>query len=188
MDADDLMIGNRLTEQIDYLKNNKDVGAVCSGMQLIDEYGIPLSQSTGTSDIEKSKLMHLFLNMYTHATMTAIRDVFVNFKYKKKFYYCEDYELWSRVIQRYKIKHLQDIHHIYRIYKKSLKVNTKNNGIEFLMTIFSNHLDYYKIIHNEHQLLIHYGVFYEKNQIGTSEEIKNWLNKVFTSKHLHQTS
>lgn len=36
MDADDLMIGNRLTEQIYYLKNNKDVGAVCSGMQLID--------------------------------------------------------------------------------------------------------------------------------------------------------
>lgn len=55
------------------------------------------------------------------------------------------------------------------------------------MTIFSNQLDYYKIPHNERELLIHYGLFYEKNQIGTSEEIKNWLTKVFTSKKIIDT-
>lgn len=185
MDSDDLMFGNRLNEQIIYLKENPNIHAVCSGMQLIDKDGKHLRQSLGTADIEICKLMHLFLNMYTHATMTAYREVFTNFKYKKNFLYCEDFELWSRIIQKYNIKHLQSIHHIYRIYdKKSPKFNTRKSSIQAVMTIFSNQLNYYNITHNERELLIHYGLFYEKNQIGNSEEIQNWLNKIFRAKQI----
>lgn len=185
MDADDLMIGNRLNEQIDFLKNNSDISAVCSGMQLINKYGLPLKQSLGNPDIEKSRLLHLFLNMYTHATMTASRKVFVDYKYKKDFIYCEDYELWSRIIQKHRIKHIQNIHHIYRIYDKHSSNSISNRkGIEAILTIFSNQLDFYKIAHSEKELIIHYGLFYEKNQIGSKDEIKNWLNKIFTSQKI----
>jgi len=185
MDADDMMIGNRLKEQISYLKVHSNIHAVCSAMQLIDEDGLPMRQSLGTSSIEKSKLFHLFLNMYVHATMTAKKDVFINFKYKKNFLYAEDYELWSRVIRKFNIRHLQEIHHVYRIIKKQNRnIEVRDNGTLAILSIFSNQLDFYKIPHNERELMIHYSLYYLKEAIGSKEEITKWLNKIFTAKKI----
>lgn len=187
MDADDIMIGNRLSEQINYLKENPEIHAVCSGMQLIDESGLPMKQSRGTACVQKSKLLHLFMNMYTHATMTLKKEILTKYKYRKSYVYCEDYDLWSRIIRNFNIKHLNDIHHIYRIYKKSNTSNySKENSVQAILSIFSNQLNYYSIPHNEWELIIHYGLYYRKEQIGSKEEIHSWLDKIFKSKKINE--
>ena len=187
MDADDIMLGQRLFDQIKFLKENTDVQCVCSSMQLIDENGIYLSKALGNSNIDECRLLLLFCNMYVHATMTCRKSVLLEFKYNPYYFRCEDYELWTRLTQKYTIKHLSDIHHSYRIYNNPSKSsNSTKERNKKILELLSNLLNYYKIQHTGKELILLYSLFHSEIKLGNKDEIKNLLNKIFKSKVINQ--
>ncbi|MBB2951170.1 glycosyltransferase family 2 protein [Sphingobacterium sp. JUb56] len=185
MDADDLMSVDRLDQQIRFLKNNLDYVGICSSMQLINENYEYLSNSILNESETTCKFMMLFCNMYVHGSMTLRKSYLPDIVYDMEYENCEDYELWIKLLDKYKIKNLTKVHHIYRIYpnpnksKDYLKTQTIN-----VLKLISRHLDYYEITYNERELLIHYSLFQNKVSCGTKQEIVNWLNKLFNSEHI----
>jgi glycosyltransferase involved in cell wall biosynthesis len=185
MDADDLMIGNRLTEQISYLKNNQEIGAVCSGMQLINQDDLFIRKSIGNSNMMINKLMLLFINVFFHPTMTIRKEIYLSYKYKKSYVYSEDYELWTRIIQKHNITSLPFIHISYKV-DGSRKTSKEyyDNYSQSIITILSNQLDFYKISHTERELLMHYSIYFRNEKIGSKEEMNIWINKIFSAKKI----
>lgn len=95
MDADDMMLSNRIGEQIQYLRENPEVDLVDTAMYSIDENNNPVGRR-GMEELKKQPrhiLKHSHLN---HATIIGKTEWFKNNKYDKDFLRAEDYELWCR--------------------------------------------------------------------------------------------
>lgn len=102
MDADDISLQNRLKTQTEYLDQHADVAICGTWADIIDEKG----KITGEM-IFPPEVIHvrdLFLhNPFIHSSIMIRREVLISAGlYKKNFRHVEDYELWSRVLPRYK--------------------------------------------------------------------------------------
>ena len=64
MDADDLMLGNRLEEQVTFLKRNLDYGMVGGWYKITDESGHLLNTSRTPQEHEFLRLGLTFRNVY----------------------------------------------------------------------------------------------------------------------------
>lgn len=95
MDADDMVLPNRLAEQIQYLQENPTVDLVDTAMYSIDENNNPVGKR-GMEVLKKQArdvLKHSYLN---HATIIGKTEWFKENKYDRDFLRAEDYELWCR--------------------------------------------------------------------------------------------
>lgn len=90
-------------------------------MQLVDENGLIINNSVGNKDIEFNRLLLLFVNVFVHPSMTIRKEVLANYKYKKNYTYSEDYELWTRMIQKHNIAYLPFIHIAYKAHRSQKK-------------------------------------------------------------------
>jgi glycosyltransferase involved in cell wall biosynthesis len=70
MDADDVMFGNRLEDQVRFLDNNKDYGLVGGWYHVIDAKGNMVRSMTNHSDSDFLKLMLLFRNQFAQPSIT----------------------------------------------------------------------------------------------------------------------
>ncbi|MET4083357.1 glycosyltransferase involved in cell wall biosynthesis [Pedobacter sp. UYP30] len=186
MDADDVMLGNRLQEQIDFLESNPDYGMVGSWYQIMDVDGKIRNTLKTTSNHEDIKLGLLFGNQFAHPTVTMRTDLVRKLKYKQEFLYTEDYDLWCRIAEVSKVANLPRIHLSYRWYannscnrnQKKLKAN--------VVKLLSRELDKYEIEHCTEELMLHaaicfsYGKRFFNNDKRLSE-LNKWLDRVFAA-------
>src|SRR5690606_6987086 len=109
-----------------------------------------IRKSIGNSNMMINKLMLLFINVFFHPTMTIRKEIYLSYKYKKSYVYSEDYELWTRIIQKHNITSLPFIHISYKV-DGSRKTSKEyyDNYSQSIITILSNQLDFYKISHTE---------------------------------------
>ncbi|MGA6119157.1 glycosyltransferase family 2 protein [Sphingobacterium anhuiense] len=185
MDADDIMLGQRLKDQITFLKQNFDFSGVGSSMQKIDYTGTFLGDSLVRTDQKECEFLLLFCNVFVHPTMTIRKDILLKNKYRKRYSYCEDFEMWVRLSRKYKLRNLPQVHLGYRIYDSSSRnANALNKQRYNVLKLLSENLDFHHIQHDERELLIHYSIFNLNNYIGTGEEVNNWLNKIFESEKI----
>ncbi len=187
MDADDLMVGNRLTEQTLFLENNPDYVAVCSSMQLIDKNGLFLSNKILFEDDSFNIFMLLFCNVFVHGSMTIRKEVLEENPYDEEFMYCEDYELWTRITKVDKIKCLSSIHHLYRIYESSSKT-AESMRIQRanVLKLYASILNNYNIDFDKDELLLHFMLFNSSSSLIPKERILSWLDKILYSPNIHK--
>lgn len=131
MDQDDISHPNRFKKQIDFLENNKDVFIVGCQLQLIDEE----NKETGmliapTADAEIKKAMPKKISLYHPVIM--FRNGF-NIRYRDKMLYCEDYDLYLRLMTSdFKMANIDEPLLRYRIHGES--ISRKN--IKFIKNLF----------------------------------------------------
>lgn len=97
MDQDDISLPTRFEEQIDYLDKNPDIFMVGSSLELIDENDQPIrlmKALASNEDIQNT--MYKNISMY-HPVIMFRNDETV--RYRKKMFYCEDYDLYLRLMQ-----------------------------------------------------------------------------------------
>lgn len=133
MDADDISSQERLEKQLQFLKNNNDVGAVFTGIEYIDETGsiIRSKVSKKTRSVEPVEL--LFGCPLCHPTaMFDMTKLSVNdILYDSNFHLAEDFELWTRLVSNTKIALLDEVLFSYRIHSNS--ITTRNSGKQRLV-------------------------------------------------------
>jgi glycosyltransferase involved in cell wall biosynthesis len=103
MDADDVSRTNRILNQVKQLNKHY---IVSSGVNIIDCNGITISKSKSFifhNSIRRFQLYNLAENPVNHPTIMARRVVFEEFNYDSKFDGAEDFELWLRMRNNYKI-------------------------------------------------------------------------------------
>jgi glycosyltransferase involved in cell wall biosynthesis len=100
-DQDDISLLNRFKVQVEFLNNNPDVGVVSSATIFINATGkTRFMLNIPSTDVE-IRWRLLTRNVFAHPAIMLRRDslVKVGYYYDPRFYYAQDYDLWTRLIK-----------------------------------------------------------------------------------------
>ncbi len=132
MDADDIMLPQRLEKQLEYLLKNK---LDLCGTQY-QEFGLYSGKSDLPISEDDCKLTLLFGSPFSHPSIFARTEVFKNFKYNENLDCAQDYDLWCRIaLSNYKLGNMKDVLLKYRI--SSNQISLKKREKQRKNTVYS---------------------------------------------------
>ncbi len=121
MDADDMIVPDRIEIQLQYLLAHPDVDLVDSALCSIDENNQVLG-IRGMEPIRYSPVDIMLKSMLNHATIAGKTSWFKANRYDPAFVRAEDYELWCRTFSFSNFRRIEQPLYIVR----EGKVNVKN--------------------------------------------------------------
>lgn len=151
IDADDLWHKEKLSTQIDYLKNKPDLYLLGTSKVTIDKYGNSINGTEKNIYSYPAIKRNIFKgNLFCHSSIVFRRDVLdkIGF-YNEEYTYCQDYELWLRVIAKYSAEILPEVLTYYRIHK-----NMISRAKRQLQAYYSIKVKFYAFWHLGHKLSI----------------------------------
>ena len=117
-DSDDISMENRLAEEVKFLEQNPDYGAVGSHNFIIDENSNIIAKRKYHTDFErikKSILIRSPLSQPSVMVRKTVIDEIGGYIIEKKYNRARDYDLWVRIFHQSKITNLDDYLLQYRI-------------------------------------------------------------------------
>jgi glycosyltransferase involved in cell wall biosynthesis len=121
MDADDLCLPERLAQQVAYLRQHPEVGAVGGWVQQVDEYGRPGKIHRPPTDPTLVSWSLFFCSSLVHPLVMMRRDLLERVGcYRPDYPHNEDYDLWFRLSRITKLGNLPDVLLRYRIWPASV--------------------------------------------------------------------
>lgn len=128
MDADDICLSNRFFKQLEAFSNS-EVGLVGSWANKINENGEEVGMMAYPPlDYQKIKSFFIKHNPFIHSSVMIKKEVFDSVGvYNPKYKHAEDYELWSRVLRKFKALNIPEPLIKYRI---------NNNGVTRKYNLF----------------------------------------------------
>ncbi|WP_143414826.1 glycosyltransferase [Geobacillus sp. E263] len=132
IDADDLMMPERIEKQLQYLENNPDVSVVGSWAIEIDENNLLGKIRKVPLELEKIKELMPKVNPVIHpSVMFRRKDIMSIGGYNENFRFAQDYDLWFRCIANgLKIANLNEPLIKYRV--SSTHVEKRRMGYRIL--------------------------------------------------------
>jgi glycosyltransferase involved in cell wall biosynthesis len=109
MDPDDYIDKERFKKQIDFLTIHHDFDAVSSWMESFDEKGF-LKIIKYRENIKDIKATLLFYSPVSHAASIFRASILKELAYRPEYKYAEDYDLWFRFLQKYKVGVIQEVY------------------------------------------------------------------------------
>jgi glycosyltransferase involved in cell wall biosynthesis len=115
MDADDISLPTRLEKQHAFLEKHHDISVCGTNMEL---FGAQQFVWRLPPEHEAIRAGLIFTPFIAHATVMMRRTALEenHYRYDPEYGYAEDYELWSRLSQRYRFANLPDVLYRYRKY------------------------------------------------------------------------
>lgn len=127
-DADDVSDPRRLERQVAFLEAHEDVAVVGTGAKLIDGTGAVLDRRIGYCNptyedfLEKNRLVH--------GSILARRDILERLGgYDEFFRYSQDYELWLRLANEYRIANIPEPLYSLRLHDESVYFSRKDKSV-----------------------------------------------------------
>jgi glycosyltransferase involved in cell wall biosynthesis len=127
MDTDDISKIDRLEKQVKYMEENNLV--VCgTWAEAIDSLGNKIKDMNYPPSEKKIKSFALLHNPFIHPSVMFRKDIFEKVGgYRNFFKYIEDYELWTRIIFKYKTGNIPEALLYYRLHEEQI---TQKNNLE----------------------------------------------------------
>ena len=121
MDADDISLPHRLEKQLHFLEKNPDYALVGSAYYRINEKGAICQLINVLTDDGEIKIGLQQQNWFGHGSVMMRRDVFVEMEgYGERFKYAQDYDLWLRISERYKLANIAEPLYCWRSTENSI--------------------------------------------------------------------
>ena len=148
MDADDIMVPERLQLQLDYLENNPNIDLCGGGMKL---FGDGTNESHPSIDQNMLKLNLLHANQFSHPTImmkTSLRELFpkennIFQMYQKEYDCAEYYKLWIDLITKNcNITNISDILIHYRISENQVTRNNQSKMVQSSLQIQAEYMEF----------------------------------------------
>jgi Glycosyl transferase family 2 len=129
IDADDLMMEHRLTDQIAILEGDPEIAVVGGQMKGIDKDGNFIKYIKYPTSFEevRSEILRHSAVPHPGATFRKISVEEVGC-YRKQFQYVEDWDLWVRLSEKWKITNLSSVVTQYRFH--SLQTSIVNTVVQ----------------------------------------------------------
>jgi glycosyltransferase involved in cell wall biosynthesis len=139
MDGDDIIHHNKLKRQIQYLVKNGDVAMCGTRMKAIGSFR--RYQYPTNSEIIKTQL--LVNNVISHPSLMWRQKFFAdnNLFYDKDFVGAEDYELWTRAVEKGKITNLPKTFYYYRLHKDRETIKKSNAQTHNFARVVAREID-----------------------------------------------
>ena len=122
MDADDIAVINRISEQVKFMEEHPDIDVVGSYAETFGDYSVELKYPL---DYENIKVELLFENAFCHPSV-MFRTSTLDFRYDESFSASQDYELWARIVWNKKMANIPLFLMNYRVHQKQTR-NTNGN-------------------------------------------------------------
>ncbi len=117
MDADDIAIKDRLSRQIEFLENHHEVGVLGSAVEFIDNTGKTLWNCPYPEEDHDIRSALLHWCPFAHPAVVMRRETFSSVGgYRNAFADAADYDLWTRIADRYQLANLAEVLVKYRIH------------------------------------------------------------------------
>ena len=110
MDADDIAMPERLKKQIEFMEKNPEVGLLGTAYYEMNSKGEIVGDKLFPTSNKKLKKILIKYNPFFHASVMVRKEVFNRVgPYDKNIPKAQDYELWFRIAQNYKIANLSSL-------------------------------------------------------------------------------
>ena len=127
MDADDICYPERLENQYNFFMADPECALLSTSVREISKDGIPLRINNYTKEYYYYNLT--FICWIYHPTVMFKRSVVLDAG-GYSVIYSEDFDLWWKIIRKYKVCHLQQILLDYRSYSESISAGYKKKEYE----------------------------------------------------------
>ncbi len=124
MDGDDISHKDRILKQVEFLELNTDIEICGTGYKIL-----------GKNQFFQPKLSYVEIIIQltldcpiAHPTIMGRRRIFEKYQYAFEFEPCEDLELWTRLVPKYKFANLEEKLLSYRVH--SQQVSTKSSSLQ----------------------------------------------------------
>ena len=128
LDSDDICMKNRIEKQVQFLEENPEV-AVCgtNAMLFGKQEGIKKNYFITQEQI---KIQLLYMATLIHPTVMIRKTVLEEYPYNEEFVCSQDFELWSRIIEKYPIAIIPIVGIKYRIHDGQISIQRKQKQAE----------------------------------------------------------
>jgi glycosyltransferase involved in cell wall biosynthesis len=121
LDADDMMLPERLAKQVDYMESHPDVGLLGTAYEMIDEQGDLIATCAVPTGAAELRLLLKTKNPILQPSMMMSADCLRRIgAYSEMYPYAEDYALCIKFAEASKVENLDEVLTRYRILSSSL--------------------------------------------------------------------
>lgn len=185
-DSDDIAHPDRLKVEVEFLESHPDFGLVGSFVRLIDRNGAPTGVKWAEKiSSEKVPIRLLFGNCFAQSSVMIRKSALPSEGYGTGI--SEDYPLWIRIAQTWKVANLPYILLDYRVYDQNNTSKKKELLHAHVNEILRSQLQKLGIDASPEELIIHRTNYTYK---GTKTEVKDfiaqreaWLIKLSLANH-----
>jgi hypothetical protein len=126
MDADDIAVRDRLMWQVDFMSKHPEVGVLGGAVQWVDVAGRSLLTATKPVTNHEIQSSLLIQSPFWQPTVLMRREAFVSVGgYRKAFAPSEDYDLWLRIAERFKLANLRQVVLKYRVHPSQVSLRKR---------------------------------------------------------------
>ena len=177
MDADDISFPNRFAMQVEYLDNHPDIAVVGTNKIIIDETGKEISKGATipTSNVEIKAIMR-YSNIMVHPSIMMRSDIIKEMGGYRAFPATQDYDLWSRLLDKdYRISNIDEYLIKYRI--NTSGVSMGNAYKQFVVGKYIEKLDQERQNSGEDSYSVEgLNQFMKDNRVDDPEECRAFQN------------
>jgi glycosyltransferase involved in cell wall biosynthesis len=142
MDADDISLPERFSEQIGFLEAHREVGLVGSWAQYIDHEGCSLAVWQNAAEHGCLKWRLCFNNVFAHSSVMMRRDVVQGVGgYDLALRYSQDYDLWCRMSDVARLSSIQKVLVLFRLHGEKVsevhKIEQKRSSLGISQRVVS---------------------------------------------------
>ena len=141
MDADDISLPKRFKKQLRYMSKHKDIAVCGSAIELFG--GEKVKKVYTVTGTENMKINMLFGSCLYHPTVMMRASIVKKdgYRYDEEYDKVEDFELWTRIIYRYKINNVKNVLLRYRKHENQVTQNYTTAHKEVLSKVMCNFLE-----------------------------------------------
>jgi len=119
-DGDDISAPDRLAKQVEFLDRHPDFAAIGSAVRWIDEYGSLIDETDFPEEDEEIRGEVLSSLCFIHGSLVIRRAALEAIGgYRPEFPISSDYDLYLRLLERFKIANLPEFLYYYRAHDKN---------------------------------------------------------------------
>jgi len=183
LDSDDLWLAKKLEKQINEFEKNENIGLVCSHRIYFDEKKEWIKK-ININDKDFTFKSLFIRNKVTCSTVIVKRSIFDNiglFNECTKLQAGEDYEMWLRIANSYRIKYIQEPLVKYRHHSNVIRKNFVER-VNMLLAIYESLLDSNIISNNLYELITEVLNFQKVSLMLVLKDKKINLKKIIDTK------
>lgn len=182
LDSDDLAHRERLKEQVSFLDKNRDYAMCGTWAYMIDNSGNVLKKMNLTHGSQEIKSTLLFSNSFVQSSVMIRSSILAEMPYDISFPVSEDYELWTRVVEKYKVENIPQHLTYYRWHDSNISKTKKDLLDSTAKKIYQKGLSHIGLIANKEELEIQFGIQNNDEALIDNKEylckLRMWMKKL----------
>ena len=189
MDADDICEKERLSKQVNFLDKNPSIAMCGTNAIVIDEHGNKKGNIVNVSSNDYIQINLLFSVPIVHPTVMFRSQILRNYQYNPIYKHIEDYELWCRIADEYKICNLSSKLLEYRWHTSNVSVLHNKQQENLKNKVITNQLSKLGLNATEKELYLHRVSFmqydakggHQKKQFNDFRGLESWFKNLIAA-------